>query len=298
MGLLLFAALGPACRARSERGDIARRFDVLTQVDQATALLPAVIRAAAMGALYQELFASSDPKRRLDRVADKDLELLYRAASLVEYDTLDAKYLPDMQSYLDALQRRNVASHREMVRMYQALVSARKLAEAGELARHHPHPEMPALPALRDASGTAGGLPTELVLDLDRHELVRRSVDLHQAALIVVVGHPSCHFTQNAVRAIQADSVLGEVFRAHAVWLAPQESAFGWDQLEQWNRSHPGQELAIAFRRDEWPAIDTWNLPTFYFFKDGALRAKFFGWPEQGRWAELRSALRQIGLTS
>lgn len=142
----------------------------------------------------------------------------------------------------------------------------------------------------------AGVSPTELTLDLDRHELVRRSVDLHQAALIVVVGHPSCHFTQNAIRDIQADPVLGDVFRAHAIWLAPQESAFDWDQFEQWNRSHPGQELAIAFRRDEWSVIDTWNLPTFYFFKDGALRAKFFGWPEQGRRAELRSALQRIGL--
>jgi hypothetical protein len=269
---------------------------MLNKVDDVMALLPAATRAATMGALYDEFFASARLDQRLDRIGDRDLDLLYRAASLAEYDTVNAKYIRDMQAYLDALQERKLASEGDVVQMYRALVSTRRLTEASELARRHPLPEMKAFPAWHDASGLAAGLPTELALDLDRHELLRRSVDLHQAAQIVVVGHPGCHFTQNAMRDIQADPLLGGIFRSHARWLAPQESVFDWDAFEQWNRSHPEQELAVAFRREEWPMIDTWNLPTFYFFKDGALQTKFFGWPEKGRRSELLAALQQIGL--
>jgi hypothetical protein len=295
--LLVVMALGLACRASAEPSAIALRFDALSKVDDATALLPNTARADAVRALYEEFFASAHLNQQLNHVDSGDLDLLYRAASIVEYDTVDEKYLSDMQLYLDALQQRDLASDREAISMYKALVSARRLTEADEFSRRHPQLEMKALPTLHEASSIAGGLPTELALDIDRRELVRRNVDLHQAAQIVVVGHPSCHFTQNAMRDIQADPVLGDIFRSHAMWLAPQESEFDWDRFEQWNRSHPGQELTIAFRRDEWPMIDTWNLPTFYFFKDGALRAKFFGWPEKGRRAELLSALQEIGLS-
>lgn len=292
----LVAALGLACRAPVGPSSMQQRYDMLSKVDEMIALLPTATRGATIGALYDEFFASARPDRRLDRIDDRDLDLLYRAAALAEYDTANNKYVRDMQAYLDALQERKLASEREVVQMYRALVSTRRLTEASEFARRHPLPEMKAFPAWHDASGLAAGLPTELALDLDRHELLRRSVDLHRAAQIVVVGHPSCHFTQNAMQDIQADPVLGGIFRSHARWLAPQESVFDWDAFEQWNRSHPEQELAVAFRREEWPMIDTWNLPTFYFFKDGALQAKFFGWPEKGRRSELLAALQQIGL--
>jgi hypothetical protein len=292
----LIAALGLGCRAPAKPSSMQLRFDMLNKVDEVMVLAPVATRAATMGALYDEFFASARLEQGLDRIGDQDLDLLYRAASLTEYDTANDKYVRDMQAYLGALQDRNLASNLEVVQMYRALVSTRRLTEATELARRHPLPEMNAFPAWHDASGLAAGLPTELALDLDRHELIRRSVDLHQAAQIVVVGQPSCHFTQNAMQDIQADPVLGGIFRSHARWLAPQESVFDWNAFEQWNRSHPEQELAVAFRRDEWPMIDSWNLPTFYFFKNGVLQTKFFGWPKQGRRSELLAALQQIGL--
>jgi hypothetical protein len=78
--------------------------------------------------------------------------------------------------------------------------------------------------------------------------------------------------------------------------MAPQVSAFDWDVFEQWNREHPGQETTLAFRHDEWPMIDWWGTPTFYFFKSGTLSAKVRGWPKGGRKPELQAALRQVGL--
>lgn len=292
----LAAALGIACRAPAEPSSMQLRYDMLNKVDEMIALVPIATRAATIAALYDEFFAAARPDRGLDRIGDHDLGLLYGAASLAEYDTANDNYVRDMQVYLDALQARKLASERDVVQMYRALVSLRRPAEASEFARRHPLPELKPFPAWHDASGLAAGLPTELALDPDRHELLRRSVDLHRAAQIVVVGHPSCHFTQNAAHDLLADPVLGDIFRSHARWLAPQDSVFDWDAFEQWNRSHPEQELTMAFRRDEWPMIDTWNLPTFYILKDGALQAKFFGWPAGGRRSELLAALQQVGL--
>lgn len=296
VAFILIVRLGFACHAPTEPSNIQSRFDTLSKAEEMALLLPSTARAAIIGALYDELFTSARANQTSDSINDETLHLLYDAATLAEYYTINDRYILDMQTYLGVLQERRLASDRQVAQLYQALVSARRLTEANDIARSHPQSEMKILPAVREATGFVSGTPTELVLDLNRHELLRRSVDMHQPAQIVVVGHPLCHFTQNAIQDIETDPVLGSIFRAHARWLAPQTSAFDWGIFEQWNRSHPELEIALAFRREEWTMIDTWNLPTFYFFKDGTLRSKLFGWPAKGRRSELLAALRLIGL--
>jgi hypothetical protein len=62
-------------------------------------------------------------------------------------------------------------------------------------------------------------------------------------------------------------------------------------EFQRWNHEHPAMQHTIAYRNDEWPMIDWWGTPTFYFIKDGAVIAKFVGWPKEGRRAELLTAL-------
>jgi hypothetical protein len=125
---------------------------------------------------------------------------------------------------------------------------------------------------------------------------LRRNVDLQRPAQVVIVSHPLCHFSQAAVQDIQADPVLDKVFREHAKWLVPQDAHLYFDIMQRWNREHPGREVTMTVRREEWPMIDSWSTPTFYFLENGVVSAKVEGWPKGGRRPELLAALRQVGL--
>ena len=167
--------------------------------------------------------------------------------------------------------------------------------EARQLASRHPFPEFEAIPDLRDGEVIVG-LPTEYAIDASARALVRRSVDVSGQPQIIVVSHPSCHFSRAAMGDIQGDPTLSAVFRAHAKWLAPQSNWINFDTLQQWNHDHPDQPIGLTVASEDWAMIDSWGTPTFYFFKEGRVHAKVEGWPRSGRRAELLAALRVVGL--
>jgi hypothetical protein len=46
----------------------------------------------------------------------------------------------------------------------------------------------------------------------------------------------------------------------------------------KWNREHPIAAMNAVERESDWPGIDTWAMPTFYFFRDGRVVSKVSGW--------------------
>jgi hypothetical protein len=295
--LVVISMQAAACRDRAESKGLERHFDALSRVEVMTKDMPAKARAGVIGAAYDELMASARAIKPLDKVSGSELESLYGAAHLTAFYTVEARHIRDLSSFLDMLQQRGLASGNHYLHMYEALVKARMLTEARELARQHPLPELEILPELQEAADLEAGTPTEWVVDPSRRALLRRSVDLHQPAQVVIVAHPLCHFSQDAMQDIRADSVLGKAFGTHARWLAPQDMRINFDTLQRWNHEHPEQEITLTFRREEWPMIDSWSTPTFYFLKDGVVSAKVEGWPKEGRRSELLAALQQVGLS-
>jgi hypothetical protein len=265
-------------------------------MEKVTANLPDKTKASIISAGYDEMLSSVRAIKPLDSASDHELELLYKAAGLTAFYTADGKHVRDMVSFLNGLERRGLATKSHYVQMYEAFIKVRMLAEARELANRHPLPELEPLPELREAADLVAGQPTEWAVDPSRRELLRRSVDLHRPAQVVIVSHPLCHFSQAAVQDIQADPVLDKVFREHARWLAPQDAHLNFDIVQRWNREHPERETTLTVRREEWPMIDSWSTPTFYFLENGAVSAKVEGWPKGGRRPELLAALRQVGL--
>ena len=285
-----------ACRARTERSPMEQDFEAFYQTEWAARRLPERQRISVLGARYDQMAAPLRKDKNLNMVTADDLEILYHTAKSSTFYTHDRAHVREMASFLNELQGRGLASKTDYVQMYEAFVGARMLTEASALARQHPVPEMEVLPELHEAAGVVPGRPTEWVVNPNERELLLRNVDLSQPAQVVIVSHPLCHFSQAAMRDIQADPVLGEVFKAHAKWLAPQDNRIDFDVIQKWNRQHPTEELALAFRREDWPMIDSWATPTFYFLKNGELTAKVEGWPKAGRRSELLAALRQVGL--
>jgi hypothetical protein len=296
MVLAVIATQALACRAQTNGSSVEQHFDRLARVERATQAYDDGARAAVIAATYDEMVRRVRDTHALEQADGHDLELLYRAARLAAFHSHGPRHVQDMTSFLSGLQRRGLASSRHYRHMHEAFVGARMFAEARNLATQHPTEVLERLPVLREAADLVAGQPTELVVHPDQHELLRRSADLRRPSQVVVVSHPRCHFSRAAMQDIRADPVLGRILATHARWLAPQDDDLDFDVLQQWNREHVEQQITLTFRRDEWPMIDSWQTPTFYFLEDGVVIAKLDGWPQHGRRAELLAALRQIGL--
>jgi hypothetical protein len=297
-----FAIVGLACQSGSTGSAATSRsveagYATLSRADeQLVGHVPLQMRARLLGVLYGTLFGFVPAPSALDDASDRDLHTLYNAASRTEHYTGSVAGIRDMRLIMSALEHRGLASEDEVGRLHQALIGARQLTEADEVATQHPQLSLKRLPVLREEKDLVPGWPTELALDQNSHEFLRQRVDMRQPAQVIVIGSPFCHFSEDAVRDIAADSTLREAFLAHAKWLTTPESRFDWDVFQKWNLAHGGLEYTLMFKRDEWPMIDPEGTPTFYFFKNGVLQARVEGWPTGGRKLELVAALRHVGL--
>ncbi len=273
-------------------------YDSLWRLAQSTAGVETNAQQAnAIGTLYAKLFpAAAFGEEALKQYSDDDLHYLFRSAGQASLYTADPNVVQDMALAFAEMQHRSITKKFDYQQMYEAFIGARMLTEAGEFFAQYHGMDLDALPTFYEAPGIKAGEPTEWVVSPVAPELRRQPFTFDTSAQVLVVGHPLCHFSQNAVRDIFADPQLGAVFAEHAHWLAPPDQHLAVELFQQWNRDHPNAAMTIAYKRSEWPLLDYWGTPTFYFFRDGSLIAKVVGWPAEGHRDELRDALRQIGL--
>lgn len=236
------------------------------------------------------------PKAKWSDLPSGDLDLILRAAEMAGTWAPEERYARDMVSVLDELSRRGDATKIHIDATYRMLVAVRDLAGARRLAAKYPAGTFEELPATVRTDPEPATGPRVWSLSDDANEVVQRRMNLNDGSRIVVVSHPRCHFSRNAVTAIASDDVLGPLFRAHASWIAPQSGTLHLPALQRWNREHPDFAVALVVRQAEWPFVDYWNTPTFYFLKDGAVVQKVIGWPKEGRREELLAASRATGM--
>ena len=284
-----------ACQDRPSSNYLQSNLDALRRTQRTSSALPRAQRNSVIAAAYTDLFGIIRDQDLAGQISDHDEDVMFSAAWLTATLTLEKSHVQDMTLLLMNLQRRGVASREHYVHMYEMYVGMRMFTEARQLAKQHFFPEMETLPELNGSTILIPGQPTELELSLGKRELTRRSVDLAQSQ-VIVIAHPLCHFSRAVARAIQEDPVLAESFGSHARWLAPQDTHIEFDVIQQWNEAHTEQRTSIAFQESEWPMVDSWSTPTFYFLEGGHVVAKVEGWPKEGHRAELIAGLQKAGL--
>ena len=243
---------------------------------------------------YRALFSPYQTSAMVRQLRPDDVALLFRAADLDFFFTVSATTLADMQLDLAELSRRGIARTDNDAKLYAALVESRSFKKARAFAKLHPLASDEAVPDVVD-NVVRKGPTTLLVMDGGR-KLVRKSVDLEEGRRIVVISSPLCHFCQRAIRSIETDAVLRRLVLDHATWIVPQDRSTSFATVANWNRLHPNETMEFTYRREEWPMVDRWETPVFYFFKNGHVVSKVSGWPVAGRKAEISRSLRLAGL--
>ncbi len=242
---------------------------------------------------YDDMISSIQKPHKVGSLATTDVQFLFTSASLAQFYSFNPKYVRDMQLDLNELHRRQVATQADYTDLYAALIGSRMFAEARRLEAKRPLANGP-IPDYRDDSSS--GSLTDLVVGPHGTALTRQNVSLPATAIVVVVS-PLCHFSQSAIRTIESDSTLRPIFRTHALWLVPPDDAStGFDTIADWNQSHPHEYMYSVYRIRDWPMIDRWETPTFYFVKNGKLAVEVVGWPGKGRKPEVVTALKRVNL--
>ena len=248
---------------------------------------------------YDTAFSRYQKPAALADLSTHEIELMFRAASTAAFYGNRPEYAKDMALDLGELEHRQAASTAEYRDMFKTYVAARDFDRARMLLSAHPLEDVPQLPRIlpSEASGPDHEA-SELVVTKGAGVLARQPVDLDVGRLVIVVAHPLCHFTQNAVAAIDSDPELRRLFVANVKWLAPQDQTLDFDLFRAWNAAHPEHPMTIAYRQSGFPMIDDWDTPTFYFLHDGKIVATVMGWPKEGHKAELLAAFAALKAAS
>lgn len=291
--VLLLLCIPVLMPALSQARSIEVRFEEFSRVERDPAAMSTRDRGERVGAAFDRGFGdlADTGLRRLDAA---DLELVFRAANASAFHAQRDRDVDMLAWAFAELEARKAAGEKHVRDVAGALVAARRFDEARELAgRYASLTGLEALPRVHGGNQTDG--PSVLAV-MDDGSLTRESLDLGTAAQILVVAHPLCHFSRNAVAAIEGDPALRGIFLGHSRWLAPVDRKLHVDVLRNWNTTHPIARHSIAYRRQEWPGVDSWNTPTFYFLRDGKVVARVDGWPHEGHRQELLEAAAAIGL--
>lgn len=289
LAIVAAATIGSPAAAR----DLQKNYDALVAAQNAAMNRPEAERGALLAASYREHFgalAGSD----LAGLSDTSLDLLFRAAEITAGYTLDACYVEQMALAYGELTARARADLRHRRSLFEAWVMVRRFAQARQLSAVTP--DAGRLPVLREAP-LAADTPAVWALAEDGNALVHQAVDL-QRTRIVVVSHPACSFSQRAAQSIAADPQLGPAFAQLSLWLLPQTATIDVDQVQAWQRAHTPYPMVYVDRQQQWPMIDYWGTPTFYFIRNGVLLHKVVGWPSGGHSAELLEGLTRLQAAS
>lgn len=282
-------AAASACAVETcAEGEVERHYDELTLQKPARSM-PDAERFAIAGQRYDHLLGSYQTPEHLHLLNHTDLRLLKRASEDAVFYVPSPTHVVQLQSDLAEMQRRNMVEDKDYLRLHQALVASRDFDAANALAGSHPGMDVGIVPTFHKPASLPREQPTALTVNAKNGTMTRQAFDLSAPLRIVVVA--SCHFSQDAVRAIEADAQLRPIFASDAIWLASQNEYFS--SVTDWNREFPDQLIHIAWQNREWSMLDSWAMPTFYVFRHGRLVKKFSGWFDIGT---LKQSLRDANV--
>ncbi|MEX1829015.1 hypothetical protein [Luteibacter sp. CQ10] len=236
---------------------------------------------------YERLFRFDDSK--ILRMSVEDLQASFKAAYLATFFGIHLKHIAEMEGYLNALESQHAATSAQYTRMHDMYMAARLFDKANKLREQHPDLHLEVAPLIVAGPRDGEARPNKLGISTDGNTLLYTPIDTKGKA-IVVIAHPLCHFSMKAIRDISARSDLSHVFK-EAIWLAPPGSSLDMKQVQGWNKSYPAATMGFMYRREDWPMLDAWATPTFYFLNNGKVVARVQGWPPQGGYESLDRAI-------
>lgn len=165
-----------------------------------------VMSAMAISAAFDNDFAAAlarDPAG----MDSQDLVTLFNAVNIAHAYSIRVMHLQAMQRAFGALQARDLVDQRSFSSMHAALMASRQFEQASALEKEFPQWDVEAAPTLAVASNSG---KTAIVVPASGTTITRTTLEVNQGARVVVISHPLCHFSRNAMAAIEAGPALSK----------------------------------------------------------------------------------------
>ena len=274
--------------------DFDARYTELHDVEQIAMRLSGPRRDALISEKYYELFHDFMEPNALRKIKTQDLQTLFKAASMTAFYIADRLYADDLSDVVSELERRNVATDTQRVKLFHVLVQLRDFTKARSLLGKHPDLEVEALPAIPLDFNSVGKIAFDSSAEEGNYRLESVSFDIFSGSHLVIVAHPLCQFSRNAVDALEADASFASMFSSQTIWLAPVDGRLHLKQIREWNVLHPQAHIIQARHESDWPMITEWATPQFYALRDGRVIGHVAGWPKEGSKQELLVLLEKL----
>lgn len=241
------------------------------------------LRANKLSAVFAECQVPQQ-LAQLTQLDNKTLHKLLLDINNISYFTLAAKHLAAQQQVLDEIQQRGRYVAHLAKQLYRNYVVARDLVKAHRIKQAY---QLPAIPEYQYQTYSGQGL-----LRLQQQQLVLQS-NTTEYPLIVVVG-TGCHFSQNFMAWAEQQPHVRSWLAKHALFLLNPMESTTLHPIALMQQRYPWLNLAVAYKRSEWPQISSWATPSFYFETPQG-EQHFSGWPIAGNAALLQRYLQQVG---
>ncbi|MDM5182109.1 hypothetical protein PO883_33605 [Massilia sp. DJPM01] len=240
---------------------------------------------------YLHLLPEFQRRKLLGSRKPESLQQLFDAADIAEFYSGDPRFANHMREAFDALVRLGEHKNSNFVKMYEAYISTEQFSQAANFIEKYPAPNVAKPPMVRGQTMRNSGNKLWNV-DFKTGEIRQVSFVFPPGLFVIVMSAPRCHFAQNAVSDIEADSELRQLLAGKTLWLTRIDRGFDISQMQLWNQQHPELTMSLASDILSWKKIAYWETPTFYFFKDGVLVERIGGWPTKGRKQELTHLIK------
>lgn len=213
------------------------------------------------------------------------------------FSSKEKKYTKILEEMFHELADRNKHTESQISYLYKHYVQYRLFDKARKLKDQFPHTKMEEIPKIYLHEEVLKSRKPK-VFDINKVQktLSLKALNLDQDRSIVVISHPNCHFSRNAITAIKEDPLIGKVFAQKAHFIAPQDGTLNIEAFAEWNKKYPQFETHIAYYQSEFKNIDTWATPTFYFIHKGRVVHKIEGWPSDKRKTQLAEAIKKLNM--
>lgn len=286
LALILFGTLALISSSVYSKDDEKNELEKLAEV---TRNLPRAIRAEMIVQKYHVLYPSAD----LSRLGKKELELRFASADVATFYSHDDVIAGEMLDIYKLLRAKEVRRPEELSAVAGAQIISRSFSRLDGMQEIGPLPKEFNVPEIDNKVVEVNA--NWQILRPSAGKLIRDVYPIDQGKFVVVISNPLCGFSEAASKVIESDKDLSVFFSKHGLWLVPPARRLYDVDVIEWNKSHSSQKMVLAYKTNNWPIIDDWSTPIFYFLENGIVVDKIVGWPKNGQnLGQLRAAIERF----
>lgn len=219
----------------------------------------------------------------LPNLSTRDLHDLLLATETVAALAPDAELSKYATTALDVLEQRSEAVRPHYISFYQTQIFLNNYDNA---ARSQPY-LLGLLPSINILNLEENISPPSLLVRTSDYNSYERVEYSKLSDGVYFIGHHSCSWTRKALLDIEKDAYASEFFSSSAVYISPHNTILQ-------PAASSKVEFLVAWDPNEWPEIDNWSMPSFYFVKDGSIIHVVRGWPNSSALNDIHIGINKV----